>query len=374
MLSRPKRVLHVIRAMGMAGTETWLMRALRRLDARRVRMDFLVHTAERWAYDEEIEALGSRIFRICTPLRSPAYATAVMRLLRQRSFDAVHSHVHHFSGYLLPLAKAACDALRIAHSHTDTSRADLAANPLRRCYLHLMKRSIRSYADRMVGVSGPAGESLFGANWLNDPRSRVLFCGVDPAPFLRLPGRAEARAEWGVGEDELVIGHVGRFEKPKNHLFLLDVAAEIARSRTNLRVLLVGDGGLVESIRERSRTLGIERNIIFAGAREDVPRMLAAMDVFLFPSHHEGLGLSLVEAQAAGLPCVISDVIPDEADINPGLIHRLALSSGPGIWAETVLRAPNGVLPDRRECFGTLENSRLNIERSVEGLYALYEA
>ena len=114
MRPEPKRVLHVIRAMARAGAETWLMHALRRLDAQRVRLDFLVHTEQRCAFDEEIESRGCRIFRVCDPLHSFAYGHAVTRIFRENAFDAVHSHVHHFSGYLLMLARTAGISLRIA--------------------------------------------------------------------------------------------------------------------------------------------------------------------------------------------------------------------------------------------------------------------
>ncbi len=372
--SQPRRVLQVFRGMMRGGAETWLMNTLRRIDRRRVRMDFLVHTQDVCAYDCEIESLGGRIFRVCEPLHSFAYGRAVTSLLRKRSFDAVHSHVHHFSGYLLSLAAAARVPLRIAHSHSDTSRIDRSAGWLRRRYLDVTERLIRRNANRLVAVSRLAGNSLFGNGWLGDPRSRLLHCGIELSAFEHLPTSSEARAEWGFNANELVIGHVGRLAPPKNHLFLIEVAAEVARRRPDIRVLLVGDGPLRLPVLERARQLGIEERVIVTGVRQDVPRQMRAMDVFLFPSHHEGLPLSLVEAQAAGLPCVISDVITDEADVNASLIRRLALDQGPHPWAEAVLSASRTEVPARDHCVEAVEDGGFNIDKSVEEIYALYQA
>ena len=374
MRPQPKRVLHVIRAMARAGAETWLMHALRRLDGKRIRLDFLVHTDQPCAFDEEIESRGCRIFRVCNPLHSFAYGHAVTRILRENAFDAVHSHVHHFSGYLMMLARMAGTHLRIAHSHNDTSHLDRAATQVRRGYLHLMKRWIRSHATRTVGVSRRAGESLFGAGWLRDPRSRLLYCGVDLAPFRTLPSRHEVREELGLESDDLVIGHVGRFDPQKNHGFLLDVTAQIMARRPNSRLLLVGEGPLRQAAEERVRALGVGGRVTFAGVRSDVPRMLAAMDVFLFPSHHEGLPLSLIEAQAAGLPCVISDAIAEETDVNVQSIERLSLLDSPARWAEAVLQAGTAGAQPPAHSLHTIENSPFDIRRSVEGLYELYGA
>ena len=370
----PKRILHVLRGMARAGAETWLMHTVRRLDPQRVRFDFLVHTDKPCAYDEEIEARGCRILQLCEPLHSPAYARAVTQILWRNRYDAVHSHVHHFSGYLLMLARASRIPLRIAHSHNDTAHLDRTASWLRRGYLNVMECLIHSHANRWVGVSRQAGESLFGTDWLEDPRSRLLYCGVDLSPFRSLPSRQEVRAEFGIGEAELVIGHVGRFDAQKNHSFLIDVVAAIADRRPDCRVLLVGDGPLRQRIVDRTRELRIDHRVIFTGIREDVPRMLAAMDVFLFPSHHEGLPLSLIEAQAAGLPCVISDGITPEADLNAALIERLAVRQDPQRWAEAVLRASAPRGQTRLHCLETMEGSRFDIQQSVEGLYALYGA
>lgn len=374
-----RRVLHVVRSMVNAGVETWLMNVLRRIDAQRVSMDFLVHTDQRCAYDAEIEERGCRILRCCVPSGSPAYALRIHELITANGpYDAVHSHVHTFSGYLLRLARLAGVPARIAHSHTDTSRIDERSGWIRRGYLRLMKSWIRADATAMVAASTPAGECLFGRDWMQDARSRILHCGIDLKAFplggARDAARARARAAWKVSPGAFVIGHVGRFDPPKNHDFLMTLAAEAMRRDPAAILVLVGDGRLQNTIRERATRAAIDSRVVFAGVHGDVPQALAGMDAFVFPSRYEGLGLALVEAQAAGLPCVVSDVIPSEADVVPELVQRVSLRESAAVWAGAVARARTWKMPEPGESLRLVQESSLNIERSVEQLYVLYDA
>ncbi len=369
---KPRRILHVVGGMARAGVETWLMQALRLLDPQRVQVDFLVHTNNPCSYDEEIENRRSRLLRCTEPRFSPAYGRHFASLLKAFGpYSAVHSHVHHFSGYLLWLARLAGVPERIAHSHSDTSRQDARAGRMRRLYLGWSKQRIRKNATRLVAASQAAGRALYGGAWGSDRRQVLLHCGIDLTPFRHTPPRQVIRESLGIREDEFVIGHTGRFAAPKNHPFLLEVAAEISRTRPNTRLLLAGDGPRRAELESRARELGIRERTIFAGIRSDVPALLAAMDVFVFPSLWEGLPLTLLEAQAAGLPCILSDVISEEADVIPELCTRMQLAAGPASWAAAALRFPQRPPHDTLR---TVENSSFNIERSVEQLYALYDA
>jgi glycosyltransferase involved in cell wall biosynthesis len=370
---RPKRVLHVVRAMDRGGVETWLMHVLRKSDPRLLQMDFLVHTDTASAYDEEIIGRGCRLIPCTVPWRSPFYGPCVRSLLRGFGpYDAVHSHVHYFSGVVLGLAKGCGVPMRIAHSHTDSSREDLAGGWLRRRYLHFARAAIGRYATDWLAASKEAGYALFGEEWGTDGRSHVLHCGIDLDPFRRRLERDQVRTSLHIGADEVVIGQVGRFDPLKNHSFALDVAAEFFRKEPRLRLLLVGDGPNRPSVEKRLRSLGIDSRTTLLGSRPDVPNLLAAMDVFLFPSVHEGLGLALVEAQAAGLQCLISDSIPAAADVLPALVHRLPLAAGASAWAEVLATIVASPLCDRERALGLVENSSFNIERSLQRLYAFY--
>jgi glycosyltransferase involved in cell wall biosynthesis len=374
MSIRPKRVLHVVRAMNRGGVETWLMNVLRHLDRRRVEMDFLVHTSQPAAYDGELLAGGSRLLRCCDAVWRPTYAFRIGRLLREYGpYDVIHSHVHHFSGYLMALARRFGVPSRISHSHSDTSSRDAMAGWLRQGYLAGSEALIRADATKLIAASEPAARALFGKRWRNDPRSLVLHCGIDLAPFLEISERNAIRRSWGVEDSDLLIGHVGRFDEPKNHRFLVEILAAALRREPRTRLLLVGEGPLRNQVEEQACRAGIRQRTIFAGVRGDVPRLLKVMDVFVFPSHWEGLGLTLVEAQAACLPCVISESIPEEADVVPGLIHRLPLCRPASDWAEATLEAPKR-RNSKTEALAAVEQSSFNIANSMEQLYALYGA
>jgi glycosyltransferase involved in cell wall biosynthesis len=373
MSGRAKRVLHVVRAMNRGGVETWLMHLLRHADPRRVQFDFLVHTNQPAAFDAEIEALGARLIRCPEDHRVPGYGQSVLSSLRAAGpYDAVHSHVHHFSGYILRLARRAGIPQRIAHSHSDTSRLDHAAGWPRRCYLSLTRHWIYANATELLAASRLAADALFGEWWAADRRSRLLHCGIDLAPFADAV-LSDPRPALGIDRGDFVIGHVGRFDTPKNHAFLLEVAAAVLGVRPRARLLLVGGGPLLPAITARLEELCLLDRTTLAGVRPDVANLMAAMDVFVFPSIWEGLPLTLLEAQAAGLPCVISDVITDEAVVLPHLTRRLSLREGPRAWADAVLDA--GRVPRRpAEARARVEQSSFSISHCLDALYELYAA
>lgn len=367
-----KRVLHVVRSMNRAGVETWLMHVLRNLDPSLLQMDFLVHTDGPSAYDSEIIGRGSRLIRCTVSTRSVVYPSAVRSLLRRFGpYDAIHSHVHHFSGFVLGLARSLNVPLRIAHSHSDTSRQDLASGWVRRRYLQLARSHLRHHATHWLAASQAAGHALFGEPWGVDPRSQVLHCGIDLQPFRRRGAREEVRARLGIAADEVVIGHVGRMDTPKNHTFLVCVAAEAIHLEPRLRLFLIGEGPGRALLQGCVQSLGVASRTTFLGPRADVPFLLSAMDGFLFPSLWEGLPLSVIEAQAAGLPCLISDCISSETDVVPELVHRLPLAAGARVWAKALvaIAAKRG---GQSLALASVENSDFNIQRSLEGLYALY--
>jgi glycosyltransferase involved in cell wall biosynthesis len=141
-----------------------------------------------------------------------------------------------------------------------------------------------------------------------------------------------------------------------------------------VKLLLIGDGPDRAAIEQRVGELGLRDHTIFAGSRPDVPDLLQAMDVFVFPSLWEGLPLTVLEAQAAGLPCVISDVISNETDVVPDMIRRVSVQAGAAEWVQVVLEAAEARHPDRETALATLESTSFNIHRSIEELYALYSA
>lgn len=369
------RILHVVGAMNLGGAETWLMHILRHIDRKRFQMDFVVHTTQPAAYDDEIRALGSQIIPCLHPRYPLTYARNLKRILREYGpYDIIHSHVHHYSGWVLRVAQQAGIPMRIAHSHSDTSFLQANASVLRRLYFVLMRRWIIQYATRGLGCSRAAATALFGPEWTSDARWRVLYYGIDLMPFHQAVQRDSVLAELGIPPDAFVVGHVGRFVEPKNHIFLLDIAREIVRCEPRARFVLVGDGHLRATVAQRVKEMGLTEYFVFAGERADVARlMLGAMDLFVFPSLYEGLGIVLVEAQAAGLPCLISNVVPQDVEVVPSLFQRLDLAQPAAVWAETALAMRCSPRPAQAEALAQVEKSVFNVNASVRALEKEYD-
>jgi glycosyltransferase involved in cell wall biosynthesis len=372
----PIRILHVVGGMVRGGIETWLMHVLRHINRDRFQMDFLVQTDRPCAYDQEILNLGSKIIP-CPYVSQPwLYAREFKRVLRENGpYDIVHSHVHHFSGYVLWLAKQAGVPVRIAHSHNDTSSIEAKARWPRYLYLSLMQRWIDRYSTLGLGCSLDAVADLFGKAWENDHRYQVLYYGIDLSPFYKTDSDC-IREELGIPKDALVIGHVGRFVEQKNHKFLMEICAEVAKQDPKMYLLLIGEGILRPEIEQKALQMELSDRVIFAGVRSDIPRlMLGAMNLFLFPSLHEGLGLVLVEAQAAGLPCIFSNVVPKEADIVRPLIKRMSLAHSASEWAKILLaQRDKASAISRPDALSLVQASPFNIEISVRHLERIYQS
>lgn len=373
---RPIRILHVVGGMTRGGIETWLMHVLRHIDRARFQMDFLVHTTEPCSYDDEVRSLGSRIIscpRVSQPL---LYGSDFKRILRENgSYDIVHSHVQHFNGYVLRLAKEAGVPIRISHSHNDTSILEAKASPARKLYFSLTKWWISRYATIGLAVSRQSARSLFGYHWEKDPRWQVFYCSVDLTPLRHQAVDREAvRAELGISKTAFVIGHVGRFQEQKNHEFILSIASCLVKKDADICLLLVGDGVLRTEIKEKVDRMNLTDCIILAGVRSDVPRlMLAAMDLFLMPSLHEGLPLVLLEAQAAGLPCIFSDVITQEVDMVIPSLQRISLSQTASEWSDAILTTKKAKPKiTQTQAYQSIEQSSFNIHKSIKQLEALY--
>lgn len=373
--TRPVRVLHVLGSLDRGGVETWLVNVLRHLDPGRVRFDFVSHFGHEAVYDAEVRALGARVFR-CTAYRNLLKYPRLLRgvIAAGGPYDVVHSHVHDYSGAVVRAAAGARVPVRIAHSHNDTAAVDAAASLPRRAYRRLMRGWIARHATLEVACSASAGVALFGPGWKSDPRAVYLPYGIDLSRFAARGDRAALAAGLGLPAVAKVIGHVGRFDPQKNHRRLVDMAAVLLKRDPQARLVLVGVGPLRDEIEQHVTALGIGPQVVFAGLRGDVPALMSGLfDVMLFPSLYEGLGLVVVEAQAAGVPVVMSDVIPPETDPMKDRVTRLSLAAPDQTWAEAV-----GAWLARREDGRPAYEQRLaalrefDVRRSAERLEKLY--
>lgn len=365
------RILQVVHRTGRGGIETWLMHVLRNIDRTKYQIDFMVNTYKKQVYDDEIKSLGSDIIPCSQPAHPVDHGRNFRQILLERGpYDVVHIHGGPASGYLLRLAAHAGVPCRIIHRHSTSEEKGRLRSKF---YRLITKRWMMKYMTDGMGCSSDACAYLFGPNWRQDPRIRVLLYGFDFSKFSNLTVRTKVRQSFGIPTDALVVGHVGRFHPAKNHSFLIRVGGELCKREKNIFFMLVGDGPIRGEIESQVAALRCHDRFIFTGATSEVASMMSAMDIFLFPSHYEGLGIVTVEAQAAGLHCVISDVVPKEVDVIPAQITRLSFSEGAERWADVVLKLSEQPKPEQPQSAKLIANSDFGIKKCLANLTAVYE-
>ncbi len=325
------RILQVVTYMNRGGLETMLMNYYRNMDRTKVQFDFLVHREKRADYDDEIEELGGRIYHL--PRLNPfsiSYKRSLQKFFQSHpEYQVIHVHQDCMSSIILKEAKNQGIKVRIAHSHSSNQDKNWKYI-IKKYYM----RRIPRYATGLLACGKMAGNWMFAGYKYGIVRNAIDLHKYTYKEKLE----KEVRKEWQL-EDEMVIGHVGRFNTVKNHDFLIDIFAECVRKKENIRLLLVGDGEEKQKIEEKVKQMGLEKKVIFTGVRSDVERLMQIMNVFVFPSFYEGLPVTMVEAQAAGLPCVISDHVSEECIITENLVTEVSLDEKPEKWADIILKS-----------------------------------
>ena len=351
------RILHVVTYMGRGGLETMIMNYYRHIDRSKVQFDFIVHRDFRADYDDEIEALGGRIFHLPRLVPwSRSYLKTLERFFRAHpEYKIVHVHQDCLSSVILKVAQKCCIPIRIAHSHSNSQDKNMK-------YLIKLfyKRFIPAYATQLFACGKKAGEWMFGGTpfW-------ILNNAIDTNRYSYNSERHDSiRRKLQIPDSAFVIGHVGRFNTVKNHTFLLDVFTKAKEQNNNLMLLLVGDGSLRAEIEQKAASLGILSNVIFTGIRSDVPDLLQAMDCFVFPSLYEGLPVALVEAQASGAITVCSDSVSAESRLSDYLSFR-SLAETPKEWADHIHSLE---LMDRKRAGLQIEENGYSIVKTVRFL------
>ena len=323
------RVLQVVTHMNRGGLETMIMNYYRNIDREKVQFDFLVHRQNSAAYDNEILSMGGKIYRL--PVLNP-FGLGYRRELKNffdnhPEYRIVHVHQDCMSSIILKEAKKHGVKTRIAHSHTTSQDKNI------RYILKLFyKQFIPKYATELMACSEAAGKWMFGKAYFH-----VINNAIDTKLYMfDKKKQLKLRKSLKIAENEIVIGHVGRFSLPKNHKFLIEVFKEISNT-VPAKLVLVGGGPLQDNVKNMVDEFGIKEKVLFMGVRSDIPDLLQVMDVFVFPSHYEGLPVTMVEAQAAGWPCVISNKVPNECIITEGLVTIKELSDSARDWATHII-------------------------------------
>ena len=359
-MDQPIRILQVVTHMERGGLETMLMNYYRNIDRDEVQFDFLTHRDTKSAYDDEIESLGGKIYHL--PKLNPfskGYLNALDKFFKEhKEYQIVHCHQDCLSGVVLKVAKKNGVKFTIAHSHNANQDKNLK-------YLIKVfeKRKIPKYADKLFACGDEAGRWMF-----NTDDFEVLNNAIDTDLYAYNKEKADkVKKEFGI-ENKFVVGHVGRFNPQKNHEFLIDVFNEIQKVKEDSVLMLVGDGDLRPEIEKKVRDLGLSDKVIFTGVRSDVNDLMQGMDVFLFPSLYEGLGIVLIEAQAAGLKCIISDNIPKDGVLTDD-VTCISLTQSPIVWANEILKYQEYKRANNKEIIKKANYDIKNNAKKLEQFY-----
>lgn len=328
-MSEPIRILQVLGRLDRGGAETMVMNLYRHMDREQLQFDFVIHTEEECDYTQEVEKLGGRIYSV-----KPFCASTALEYRKQwRLFFREHPEYHVIHGHMrstasLYLAEAQRAGLvTIVHSHNTSSGSGISA-----VVKDVLQYPLRYQADYLFACGRRAGEWLYGKKACTGPRFRLLPNGIETERFrFQSELRAKKRHELGIGDEELVFLHIGRMEEQKNHRFLLQIMKEIERMERKSRLLLCGCGPLEGELRAQAAA-----DVCFLGVRDDIPALMMASDAMIFPSLFEGLPVTLVEAQAAGLPVLMSDTVTDEV-ILTDLVQTMSLRESAHLWAQQAL-------------------------------------
>ena len=320
-----KRILHIVGAMYPGGLENFIMNIYRNLDRQQVQFDVIVHSFKDGDYTKEIEELGGKVYLAPRKNRHPiSNFFAIKKIVKNNGYKTVVRHSDSAFSVLDLLAAKRGGATRLIYQSHSSSTAHKA---IHRFFVPWMKHIP---TDRFA-CSDNAGKWMYGKY-----DYRIVKNAIDISGYLfNADIRADVKKEWNF-ENKTVYMHVGIYMPAKNHKFIINLFSEIAKKQDNAVLVLVGEGGLRQEMEEQIKILGLEDKVVLTGVRYDVNRLLQMADVFLFPSVYEGLPLSLIEAQSAGLNCLISDVITDEVVVT-NLVTKMSLETDISKWRDKAI-------------------------------------
>lgn len=371
ILNEPIRILQVGMSPYYGGTEAFIMEQYRYIDKSKVQFDFLNVFSENIACMDEIKALGGRIFKLDMTRHNGinAYHENLNNFFKKnhQEFDGIHCNCQSLINTdLLKYAKKYHIPIRIVHAHN----AGYGQEPtlLQKAIILMNKLSVKNYATHFFACSTLAAEWMFPKN----TKATVIHDAIDTKKFCYSEKtRNEKRKDLKTTDDTLVLLFVGRLDPQKNPLFLIEIFENVVRKNENSLLLIAGDGYMREEIKSLIYEKGLDNKVRLLGNRRDVNELMQAADAFLLPSRFEGLGIVLIEAQAAGLPCFTSkDVVPNEVNITNN-VHFISLKDSPSNWADCLLSNATP-LQKRQDTSLVISEGGYSIEDSVRALERVY--
>ena len=362
------KILMVLGSTNMGGANMFVLNQIRNMDLERFQVDFVVNFPERaGGIGQELNDYGCNIYMLpyFKVYNYFSFTKAWKQFLTEHHYDIVHGHSTNSAAVYLRIAKN-MGCVTIAHCHS----AGFRGGYIQQLMKGFFTKRIRKVADYWFACSAKAAEHLYGEGYRDYPRYYDIPNAINAEQYLYDENIAQAiREQIGVGDDVFLCGHVGSFTSPKNHTYLLEIFKEISKIKPNAKLICCGSGSLMPQVKEKAKELGIDDKVLFPGVIKNCNEYMMAMDVLIFPSFFEGFPVTVIEAEATGLPVVMSDVITNEVDITD-CVHRLSLSDSPQVWAKEVC----GVVPsERRQYNSIVVDSKYNMRTSAKMIMSLYE-
>ena len=352
-----EKILHVVGGMYKAGTETMLMNIYRKIDRSKVQFDFLYFTDEETYYDDEILNLGGKIIRT-NSIKNTGIFNSIKEIkdiiLNNGPYKAIHAHTLFNCGIVMTAAKKAGIEIRVSHAHTT---ADDESSLVRKIYVYIMRKLILHNSTVLLSCSDLAAKYLYGDSILSSKKHISFPNLIDYETILntKIEDINNFKLENSIKEDEIVIGHIGSLKKIKNQQYILHIVK------------------YMKELEQLAYSLDINNEVILTGVRDDINVILKCFDIFVFPSIFEGLGLVLLEAQSAGLPCIVSEAIQPEADLGLGLFTRLNLSDGVEVWAKNITENFKYKETDKKKIIDAIDRNGYSVEKCISKLLSIYK-
>ena len=362
------RILHVIGRMNRGGAETMVMNLYRAIDRTQFQFDFVSFSDSKGDYDEEIIALGGKIYQIVSSNPLARMFKLEQFLKTHSEYKIVHCHTLLSNAFHTLAAKRANVPYRISHSHN--TRNQTKQSLITKYYENWAIKNIRKNSTHFFACGDEAAGFLFPGI----ENVTIIPNSVDARYFASIADNNKdyLRKEFQLTEQTLIILQLGRLNEVKNHVFSIEVAEQLKNAGIDFRMVFAGQGELKETLEQKVKILGLENEIVFLGLRTDVPYLLAGSDIMLMPSLFEGFPVVLVESQASGVPALIADTISKEVDLGTELVYFESLDQSPEIWANSILEisSKKGLGKNR---VSILKKKRFDINESVRTLTDLYK-
>ncbi|MCL9633580.1 glycosyltransferase family 1 protein [Bacillus zanthoxyli] len=353
------KILYVLGAFSSSGgVENIVLNILENIDSSKFKIDFVLFDGLDHSQKDALKKYDSKIFYVDRIRKKPfKFIYDLYKILRKEQYSIIHAHINEMGFFPLLSGLLARTPVRICHSH-NTIFSNMNFVPVFRFFSRFVN-------THLMACTNAAGKALFGEK----EKYAIFNNGIHVDNYLFNPEeREKVKKELGL-EGKFILGHVGRLTEQKNHKFMLEICRRLVDFQKDTMMLFIGDGELRESLEKQVQNLELENNVLFLGARSDVNSLLQAMDVFLFPSHYEGLGIVLIEAQSAGLPCIVSDNITKEVEITD-LVHFLSLDMSVEHWSQTIQKYSKGY--QRKNMYTDIKRNGYEIKSSIGQLENFY--